>query len=100
MKEGDRKEGNKNGTLKIFVSWGRQESDTTQRLSNTRKEYKWGKKHLELCLNTDSLCCAVLALQCVQYFKLLGKNPVDKQYSQPTAMTSISGEVRHPLLFQ
>lgn len=29
MKEGNRKKGNKNGALTIFVLWGRQESDMT-----------------------------------------------------------------------
>lgn len=96
MKEGNRKEGNRNGTLKIFVCGVARLND-----NNTRKEYKWGEKVFKVVLKHRftllySSCCIV----CVWYFKLLGKNPVDKQYSQPTAMTSLSGEVRHPLLFQ
>ena len=54
MKEGNRKEGNRNGNLKIFVCGVARLND-----NNTRKEYKWGEKDLKLCLNTDSLCCTV-----------------------------------------
>lgn len=45
MKEGNRKEGNRNGTLTIFVCGVARLND-----NNTRKEYKWGEKAFKVVL--------------------------------------------------
>lgn len=59
MKEGNRKEGNRNGTLKIFVCGVARLND-----NNTRKEYKWGEKVFKVVLKHRftllySSCCIV-----------------------------------------